>query len=166
MTKAKTINAQNLVLCLLAALAASAAVYLVRPQTAARPVPVFYGEEVTVRTTAAPVVLTKARPAVAAPAPVSPAVPLPLVPPAVTFKVLPEYPAAALERGTQGTVLLAVYVGLTGQAEKIETKLSSGVKELDAAAAQAVAQWTFSPATQGSGALASWFEVPVRFELK
>jgi periplasmic protein TonB len=157
MTRSLTI--QNVVLGLLVAMTVALGAYLVRPQTMVRTAPVFYGEEVRVRTVAEPVVLVK-------PAPVSPALPLPIIPPSVTFKVLPEYPAAALQQGAQGTVLLSAYVGLTGKAEKIETKLSSGVKELDDAAAQAVAQWTFSPAAQGGAALASWFEVPVRFELK
>ena len=165
----KELTVQNMVLFLLVAMAATAGMYLVKAQTAIRTAPVFYGEEVTVRTVTEPVVLVKAQPIAAvqaAPASVTPAVPLPIVPPSVTFKVLPEYPAVALEQGSEGTVLLSVYVGLTGQAEKIETKLSSGVAGLDAAARQAIAQWTFSPAAQGGAALASWFEVPVRFELK
>jgi protein TonB len=92
--------------------------------------------------------------------------PLPIVPPAITFKVLPSYPSAVLEKGRKGMVLLSVYVGLSGQPEKVEVKSSSGVAELDKSATEAVSQWKFSPAIQGGSALASWFEVPVRFEIK
>jgi protein TonB len=165
----KELTVRNTAPLLILVMALTVGIYLAKPQIGTKTAPIFYGEEVTVRTAAEPVVLVKAQPvaqATAAPAPVSPALPLPIIPPAITFKVLPEYPLAALEQGAQGTVLLAAYVGLNGQAEKIETKLSSGNKELDAAATAAVSQWTFSPAAQGGSALASWFEVPVRFELK
>ncbi|MCU0640663.1 MAG: energy transducer TonB [Candidatus Margulisbacteria bacterium] len=164
----KSLTVQNIGVGLLVILAAAALLYWPKPLAVARTAPVFYGEEVTVRTTAAPVVLINAQPIAAAtvPAPVSPVAPLPIVPPSVTVKVLPQYPASALEQGGQGTVLLSVNIGLTGQAEQVETKQSSGLAELDRAAVKAVSQWTFSPATQGGTALASWFEVPVRFELK
>jgi protein TonB len=164
----KEITVQNVVIGLLVAVAVAMGAYLVRPQAAARTVPLFYGEEVTVGTVAEPVVLAKAETAAkatATPAPVSPAGPLPIVPPLVTFKVLPEYPVSALKQGVQGTVLLSVYVGLTGKAEKIETKLSSGINEFDAAAQQAVAQWRFLPAAQGGSAINSWFELPVSFRI-
>lgn len=170
MIKAKEVSLQNLAFYLTLSLVAAAGVVAFRPhQIVSQSAPVFYGEEVTVQTAAKPTVLVKAQSAaktISTPAPVSPALPLPIVPPAVTFKVLPAYPASALEQGVEGTVLLSVYVGLSGKAEQVETKLSSGVKELDAAAINAVSQWTFSPASQAGTALASWFEVPVRFELK
>ena len=84
----------------------------------------------------------------------------------VALKVLPVYPASALEKNLSGTVLLAVYVGMNGQPEKIETRSTSGIAELDEAARTAVAQWKFAPATQGGMALISWFEVPVRFAIR
>jgi len=92
--------------------------------------------------------------------------PLPIVPPQIVSKVMPTYPQAALKQGLAGTALLSVYVGLTGQAERVELKSSSGVPELDQAASDAVSQWQFAAAKQGSAAIASWFEIPVRFEVK
>ncbi len=92
--------------------------------------------------------------------------PLPINPPKVISEVLPEYPASALERGIEGVVMVQAYIGTSGKAERVEVKASSGNADLDASAASAVTQWVFSPATQGSAAAASWFEVPVRFSLK
>ena len=91
---------------------------------------------------------------------------LPISPPTVMHKVTPAYPSSVLEKGLQGTVLLAVYIGLNGLPEKIESKISSGINELDRAATDAVSQWRFSPAAQGSQAMASWYEVPVRFTIQ
>jgi len=107
--------------------------------------------EKVVKATAMPVLPTKI------------ATPLPLIPPSITYKVFPAYPAAALEQGKEGIVILSIFVGLGGQPGKIETKTSSGIAELDNSASAAVAQWKFSPAAQGGQAIASWFEVPVRF---
>jgi len=101
------------------------------------------------------------------PAPLPKAInPLPLIPPTILSKVMPIYPQTALEKGMEGIVILSVYVGLNGQPQKIETKISSGISELNDSASTAVAQWKFSPAAQSGQAIASWFEVPVRFVLK
>lgn len=171
MFKAKEISLKNAATVAVLIAAVAAGFYLSRPQMAvSRSVPVFWAEEVTVQK-AIPAVRTseiaQAAPLASAPAiPPAAVVPAPLIPPAITFKVLPLYPAGALAKGLEGTVLLSVYVGLGGQPEKIETKLSSGVSELDDAAAKAVAQWRFAPASRAGAALASWFEVPVRFMVK
>jgi protein TonB len=90
-------------------------------------------------------------------------IPLPILPPVLMYKVLPQYPVSALTKGIEGVTLLSVYVGLSGQPEQVQVKSSSGDQALDAAAQQAVAQWRFSPATQGGAALSSWYDVPVRF---
>ena len=175
MIKAKEITMKNIVIYLAAAMALSAVYFISRPQVVSnRTMPVFMLDEVVVQNTVRPLTAVKADKIVVAKsaekaniAPVLPtaAVPLAIIPPVVSFKVLPVYPPSALENNLTGTVLLAVYVGLKGQPEKIETKTSSGIAELDGSARAAVAQWKFSPALQGSVALASWFEVPVRFEI-
>src|SRR3989339_799437 len=124
---------------------------------------VLMGEEVFVSSTAKTAVQAASK-AVSAPAPMPTAVaPLPIFPPKVIYSILPQYPASALLQGLEGTTLLSVYVGLNGAAERVEVKTSSGLAALDEAAAAAVAQWKFNPATQGSAAIASCFEVPVRF---
>ncbi|MBN3032809.1 MAG: energy transducer TonB [Candidatus Saganbacteria bacterium] len=160
MFKAKEVSLQNIAVYVTLSLVAAAGIYLARPhQAAVRSAPIFMGKEVTARQAAKPATVT-------VPAPQPPAVPLPIIPPSITYSVLPAYPSAALAKGAEGVVLLSVYVGLTGQPERLETKASSGNQELDAAALKAAGQWRFQPATQGGAALASWFEVPVRFVIR
>lgn len=170
MIKAKEISVKNMVILLAFSFAVSAVYYLSRPhQISTRSIPVFMGEEVVVQKAVKAGTAIKAVTAVKvekAPMPAPKATPLPIIPPSITYQLLPTYPSTVLERGLGGTVLLSVYVGLSGQPEKVETKTSSGVAELDRSASAAVSQWRFSPATQGGAALASWFEVPVRFEVK
>ena len=91
------------------------------------------------------------------------AAPLPIVPPKISYGILPQYPASALQEGLEGTAILSIYIGSSGKAENIEVRSSSGASELDKAAVSAVSQWEFNPATQGGTAISSWFEVPVRF---
>ncbi len=175
MIKTKELATKNMVVYLAAAVALTAFYYVARPQSAATSSSlIFAGDEVVVRNVAKTIPSTvtekiamarTAEKAVSAPLPPPAAAPLPIVPPAIALKVLPAYPASALEKNLTGTVLLAVYVGLGGQPERIETKTSSGINALDDAARAAVAQWKFNPARQGGAALASWFEVPVRFEI-
>lgn len=179
MFKAKEVSLQNIAVYLTLSLVAAAGVVMFRPhQVVGQSAPVFMGEEVTVHRTGAltpavslakPLVVSPAKDAAvvkAVPAPQPQAVPLPIIPPSIASSVLPVYPAKALADVREGLVLLSVYVGLTGQPEKIETKTSSGYPELDASAAQAVSQWKFFSATQGGQALASWFEIPVRFVIR
>ncbi len=135
--------------------------------------PVFMGEEVIVQKAAVAVKAFEGNKAVRVERAISkiepkPVVqtPLPIVPPRVMSRVLPTYPQAALEQGLAGTALLSVYVGLTGNAEKVQLKSSSGVSALDQSAIAAVSQWTFAAARHGGAAMASWFEIPVRFEVK
>jgi protein TonB len=81
------------------------------------------------------------------------------------LQILPPYPPLALEQGLSGTTLLSVFIGVSGVPEKVEVRNSSGVAEFDHAATQAVFKWQFSPATQAGVAVASWLDIPVRFEV-
>lgn len=177
MIKAKEVSLNNLVIFLVLSLAISALVFMPKPHIVrTKSLPVFMGEEVVVHKAGMAYMaekaytVGKAETAVKAtvlPAPLPKAInPLPLIPPTILSKVLPIYPQTALEKGIEGIVILSVYVGLNGQPQKIETKTSSGISELDNSASTAVAQWKFSPAAQGGQAIASWFEVPVRFIIK
>lgn len=135
-----------------------------------REMPVFMGEELTVQRAIEGLrgqeKVKKAARAISDPIPQPKvATPLPLVPPTVSYRVLPEYPVSALEQGLQGTAVLSIYVGPGGAAESVKVTSSSGVAELDNSAVKAVSQWKFSPATQGGAAVASWFEMPVRFQI-
>lgn len=169
--KTKTMTLVPVMIILVAAIAVSLLVTRQAVWQQAKAQPVFWGEEITVTKTVVKAVpqvkpMTKV---VAKSVPVPQpkvAVPLPIMPPKVVFRVLPQYPAAALAQGLQGTVLLSMSVGLTGQAGQVMVKSSSGAAELDQAALAAVSQWQFSPATQGNAAITSRFEVPVRFEVK
>ena len=141
-----------------------------------RSMPVFMGEEIVVEkgvkavtaiTTKTAVKADTAVKAGTAPAPTPKiAAPLPIVPPQIAYSVLPVYPETALEEELEGIVLLSIFVGTSGSPEKVEVKSSSGVTELDGSAIAAVSKWSFEPASQGGKAIASWFEVPVRFALK
>lgn len=75
------------------------------------------------------------------------------------------YPRAALRRHAQGTVLLHVLVGADGVAQKIELSRSSGHRELDEAAREAVRRARFQPVLQGGVAVPAWGLVPIEFRL-
>lgn len=95
--------------------------------------------------------------------------PAPLVPPSANAAYLrnpaPGYPAAALKRGWQGTVLLQVQVRADGTPQSIRLQKSSGHTVLDAAAKAAVQRWTFVPAQRGGKPEAGWVTVPINFNL-
>ncbi len=171
MNKANHVSWQNVVLYFTILLAVATSFYAVRPRHyVSLNAPVFLmGEEVKVQQGVKPEAVTVVgqRTAVlAAPAPRTPAAPLPIIPPSIAARVLPDYPAAALAKNVEGAVLLSVYVGMTGQPEKIVTHTSSGNADLDGSAIKAVSQWKFHAATQGGQSRPSWFEVPVRFVIK
>ena len=50
--------------------------------------------------------------------------------------------------GQEGTVTLQVTVGKKGEALQVKVIQSSGYSSLDDAAAQAISQWRFIPATE------------------
>ena len=75
----------------------------------------------------------------------------------------PEYPAAALRAGEEGTVLLRVDVGVDGKPTNVQVVERSGSHELDRAAERAVRDWSFQPAMRDGKAVASTVQVPVHF---
>lgn len=77
----------------------------------------------------------------------------------------PEYPAAALRAGEQGTVVLRVEVGADGKPTGVEVVERSRSRDLDRAAQRAVRDWTFQPATRNGKAVASVVQVPVDFTI-
>lgn len=77
----------------------------------------------------------------------------------------PAYPWRARARGEQGTVLLAVHVNERGRVGDARVAKSSGSPALDEAALTAVKRWTFQPARRGGEPVASWVQVPLRFQL-
>ncbi|WP_413044668.1 energy transducer TonB, partial [Pseudomonas aeruginosa] len=103
----------------------------------------------------------------APPAPV--AAPAPLTPPSANAGYLhnpaPEYPALAMRRGWEGTVLLRVHVLASGSPSEIQVQKSSGREALDQAAVKAVKRWSFVPAKRGDKAEDGWVSVPIDFKL-
>lgn len=79
--------------------------------------------------------------------------------------VEPEYPALAMRRGWEGTVLLRVHVLASGSPSEIQVQKSSGREALDQAAVKAVKRWSFVPAKRGDKAEDGWVSVPIDFKL-
>ena len=77
----------------------------------------------------------------------------------------PEYPAAALRSGEEGTVIVRVDVDANGNPTNVDVAQSSRSRDLDRAALSAVRKWTFQPAMQDGKAVASTVQVPVDFKV-
>jgi len=78
----------------------------------------------------------------------------------------PVYPPEARRKGYQGEVILKVEILPSGHTGKIELKKSSGHESLDRSALTAVKQWKFIPATEGEQRVASWVNIPIRFQIQ
>jgi len=77
----------------------------------------------------------------------------------------PAYPATAIARRLEGTVLLRLHITATGRVRRVEIVASSGHAALDRAAVEAVSTWRGRPAQQAGRSLASIELLPVRFRL-
>lgn len=77
----------------------------------------------------------------------------------------PAYPWLARVAGWEGTVVLRVTIEGDGRPSAVMVATSSGYALLDAAAKDAIARWTFLPATRGGRPVRSTVNVPVRFRL-
>ena len=86
--------------------------------------------------------------------------------PSYGFTPRPGYPAVAIRRGYEGSVLLNVRVLPNGEPEEVTIFKSSGHKVLDKAALKAVKRWKFVPAQRGFKAVSSWVKVPIEFRLE
>lgn len=78
----------------------------------------------------------------------------------------PPYPRSAMEREIEGSVLLDVYVGVSGRVERVRV-----VQRLDPSCDEIAIQWAkehwrFKPAMAGDQPVGMWIAVPVRFELE
>lgn len=76
-----------------------------------------------------------------------------------------KYPPSAAEEGVQGTVVLSVYVGVSGEIDAIEVETSPH-DELSQAAIDAVEQVNFTPGQADDEPVKSVVKVPVKFRLK
>jgi periplasmic protein TonB len=78
---------------------------------------------------------------------------------------LPDYPAAAARRGDAGTTTLALLVGADGRVSSARVEGSSGSRDLDRAAINALSLCKFKPATNGGVAEAGWAKLAFVWKL-
>ncbi|WP_297799657.1 energy transducer TonB [Arenimonas sp. GDDSR-1] len=83
----------------------------------------------------------------------------------VLERVAPKYPPAALRNNDSGTVMLGVLVDAAGRPDRIRIEKSSGSRELDRAAREAVMQWKFSARVVNGVPTDSELLIPVEFKL-
>jgi len=75
----------------------------------------------------------------------------------------PRYPREALRRNQGGMVRVRVTVATDGSVDRLELAESSGSRELDRAALEAVRRWTFRPATRDGQAVMATMVIPLEF---
>ena len=78
---------------------------------------------------------------------------------------LPDYPAAAARRGDAGTTTLALLVGADGRVSSARVEGSSGSRDLDRAAINALSLCKFKPATNNGVAEAGWAKLAFVWKL-
>lgn len=77
----------------------------------------------------------------------------------------PIYPARALRRHKEGTVLVRLRIDKTGAPQEVRILRSAG-RDLDAAAKDAVLSSTFRPLMRGGVPQPCWTEIPITFRLR
>lgn len=77
----------------------------------------------------------------------------------------PAYPEWARLRGWEGTTLLLVEVRADGTVGSVEIRQTSGHRLLDEASVETVRTWKFNPARRDDVAVATWVEIPIRYQL-
>jgi protein TonB len=85
-------------------------------------------------------------------------------PPRRLVNVEPDYPPTARAARREGIVLLEVVINAAGAVESVQ--VLRGVPLLDGAAADAVRQWRFAPATLNGQPVPVVMTVTVTFSLK
>ncbi|MDO4709984.1 MAG: TonB family protein [Pseudomonadota bacterium] len=84
-------------------------------------------------------------------------------PPVPIRQPAPRYPRNALRNGIGGVVQLQVDVGPDGVPTSVSLIRSSGSRELDRAATEAVRRWRFQPATENGQPTVGRVSVPIQF---
>lgn len=75
----------------------------------------------------------------------------------------PRYPGFDLLYRISGTVTLLTLVGTDGRPRDIKVETSSGHRELDRAALEAVSTWSFTPETKNGLAVEGYIRTPINF---
>ncbi|MFT4198632.1 MAG: energy transducer TonB [Pseudoxanthomonas sp.] len=78
----------------------------------------------------------------------------------------PGYPPAALRKGETGSVLLRAQVDAQGSPQGLAIVRSSGSRDLDRAAMEAVRKWKFQPALDDGEPVAGTVDIPFEFNLQ
>jgi protein TonB len=78
----------------------------------------------------------------------------------------PAYPAISKRLGEQGKVMVRVFIGTDGMAQKAELRQSSGYERLDQVALATVQRWRYVPGKRNGVPEAMWFVVPINFVLE
>jgi TonB family protein len=81
------------------------------------------------------------------------------------YQVKPRYPESARRAGAQGVTMLRVQVLENGRVGRVLVEQSSGFRDLDLAAMEAVKKWLFQPARRGKDPVSLDVMLPVEFEL-
>ena len=80
-------------------------------------------------------------------------------------RIVPRYPEEARRRRITGVVRIRMTIDAEGCASSVRVTKSSGYKNLDKAALEAVSRAKFTPAKSGGKAVSSEAEIDVKFEL-
>ena len=80
-------------------------------------------------------------------------------------QIKPRYPPQAMRQRHEGTVTLLVLVGVDGSVKDVKVEKSSGYRELDRAAMDAVRRWRFNPEKKNGKVVEGYARVPVNFSL-
>lgn len=76
------------------------------------------------------------------------------------------YPRWAVREGWEGTFVAAVEILASGKVGRTHVMQSTGYTLLDEAAAEAIRQWQFHPATEKGKSILSCIQIPIHFQLK
>jgi protein TonB len=89
-----------------------------------------------------------------------------IVPPKIISFLHPDYPENLRRRAIEGNVQLRVLIDRDGKVVQAEIYNSSGYKNFDKAAIQAIYEWQFEPAKSEYATRESWVLIPIKFKLK
>ncbi|HTB63749.1 MAG TPA: energy transducer TonB [Opitutales bacterium] len=86
--------------------------------------------------------------------------------PSIKTSVEAEYPLQSRRQHQHGTVTLGLYINELGSLDKVEIIKSSGYPLLDASAVDAIRQYRFNPAYQGTTPMRAYAEITLDFQLQ
>jgi protein TonB len=78
---------------------------------------------------------------------------------------VPEYPSSSLRNGEEGTVVLALMVNAAGKVDNARVTKSSGHRNLDRAAQNALSLCKFQPAMDNGQPQAGWAQISYNWKL-